>query len=60
MNLFDLYFTCIYIYNHIWWGCQGGTTGNYESKDRGLIRDKLWPLQVEILTEKLCYEQGGP
>ena len=37
INSFDLYLVCIYIYNHIWWGWQGGATGNYESKDRGLI-----------------------
>ena len=36
MNLFDLYFTCIYIYNPIWWGWQGGDTGKYDSKDPGL------------------------
>ena len=36
MNLFDLYLACIYIYNHIWWGWQGGGMGNYESKDPGL------------------------
>ena len=37
MNLFDLYLTFIYIYNHIWCGWQGRATGNYESKDPGLI-----------------------
>ena len=41
MNLFDLYFTCIYIYNPIWWGwLGGGATGNYESKDPGLIHEE--------------------
>ena len=32
MNLFDLYFKCIYIYNHIWWGWQGGGYGELRIK----------------------------
>ena len=32
----DLYLWRIFIYILFWWGWQGGETGNYESKDRGL------------------------
>ena len=51
MNLFDFYFTCIYIQNHIWWGWQGRTTGNYQSKDPGLMRiQKHKILSIVVLT----------
>ena len=48
MNLFDLYFTCIYIYSNIWWGWQGGGGGGgggakgiCDTKDQGLNENKI-------------------
>ena len=53
MNLFDLYFTCIYIYNHIWWGWQGGATGIYESKEPGLTQCHF-PAFFLLVTSLYC------